>query len=355
MRPESILVVDDEPTTLLSMRAFLQGQGYRALTASSGEEALLLCAQERPDLIMLDINMPGMNGIEVCRRLKSDPALASIPVLFVSALVETEYRIQAFQAGGVDYLTKPFHLKEVEARVKVHMELLRQRRELLAGQEALRRLDELALESPERIPPRRPLERALRVSRNLAGMVTQMLDVSRLESGQMPLNLQVCGLEHLVRAALETLPPLPAHQRIEFTPPASLWAQCDPELTTRVLANLLGNALKFIPNPGLVRIQFEMAETEVWIAISDNGPGISQEEQELIFDKFGQAMGGRKQGGSGLGLAFCKLAVEAQHGRIGVASAPGKGSTFWFTLPAAQPGTPAAESRQGGSIQCLRN
>jgi signal transduction histidine kinase len=380
MRPESILVVDDEPTTLLSMRAFLQGQGYRALTASSGEEALLLCAQERPDLIMLDINMPGMNGIEVCRRLKSDPALASIPVLFVSALVETEYRIQAFQAGGVDYLTKPFHLKEVEARVKVHMELLRQRRELLAGQEALRRLEdlrdsfthmiahdmrssltaigtsiELALESPERIPPRRPLERALRVSRNLAGMVTQMLDVSRLESGQMPLNLQVCGLEHLVRAALETLPPLPAHQRIEFTPPASLWAQCDPELTTRVLANLLGNALKFIPNPGLVRIQFEMAETEVWIAISDNGPGISQEEQELIFDKFGQAMGGRKQGGSGLGLAFCKLAVEAQHGRIGVASAPGKGSTFWFTLPAAQPGTPAAESRQGGSIQCLRN
>jgi signal transduction histidine kinase len=308
---------------------------------------------------MLDINMPGMNGIEVCRRLKSDPGLVSIPVIFVSALVETTYRIQAFQVGGVDYLTKPLHLKEVEARVKVHMELLRQRRELLAGQEALKRLEdlrdsfthmiahdmrssltaistslELALESPDKIPPRRPLERALRVSRNLAGMVTQMLDVSRLESGQMPLNLQVCELEQLVRAALETLPPLPAHQRIEFTPPPSLRALCDPALTTRVLANLLGNALKFIPDPGLVGIHFELEKTEVWIAISDNGPGIPQEEQELIFDKFGQASGGSKRGGSGLGLAFCKLAVEAQHGRIGVASAPGRGSTFWFALPA---------------------
>jgi len=359
IRPESILVVDDEPTTLLSMRAFLQGQGYRVLTAASGQEALLLCAQEPPDLVMLDINMPGMNGIEVCRRLKSDPGLVSIPVIFVSALMETTYRIQAFQVGGVDYLTKPLYLKEVEARVKVHMELLRQRRELLAGQEALKRLEdlrdsfthmiahdmrssltaistslELALESPDKIPPRRPLERALRVSRNLAGMVTQMLDVSRLESGQMPLNLQVCELEQLVRAALETLPPLPAHQRIEFTPPPSLRALCDPVLTTRVLANLLGNALKFIPDPGLVGIHFELEKTEVWIAISDNGPGIPQEEQELIFDKFGQASGGSKRGGSGLGLAFCKLAVEAQHGRIGVASAPGRGSTFWFALPA---------------------
>jgi len=372
IKPESILVVDDEPTTLLSMRAILQGRGYRVLAASSGEEALMLCAQELPDLIMLDISMPGMNGIEVCQRLKSDPGLASIPVIFVSALVETMSSIQAFHVGGADYLAKPFHPRELEARVKVHMELLRQRRELLADQAALRRLEdlrdsfthmiahdmrsaltaistsiELALEGPEKIPPRRPLERALRVSHNLAGMVTQMLDVSRLESGQMPLNLQACELEPLVRAALETLPPLPAHQHIEFKPPASLWALCDPELATRVLANLLGNALKFIPDPGLVQIHFEMGEAEVWIAISDNGPGISQEEQELIFDKFSQAAGGRKRGGSGLGLAFCKLAVEAQHGRIGVASAPGRGSTFWFALPATEPTAGAGDSQRG--------
>ena len=167
-------------------------------------------------------------------------------------------------------------------------------------------------------------------------MVTQMLDVSRLEAGHMPLDLQACELEPLVRAALETLPPLPAHQRIEFTPPASLRVLCDPGLTTRVLANLLGNALKFIPNPGRVLIQLEQDEAEAWIAISDNGPGIPAEEHELIFDKFGQAAGGRKRGGSGLGLAFCKLAVEAQNGRIGLASSPGMGSTFWFTLPVAE-------------------
>ena len=359
--PESILVVDDEPMTLLSMGASLRSLGYRALMASSGEQALLLCAQESPDLILLDITMPGMGGIEVCRRLKADPALAAIPVLFVSALGETEDRLQAFKAGAVDFLTKPFHLKEVDARVQVHMELLRQRRQLLDGQEALKRLGdlrdsfihmiahdmrsaimaisaslELTLESPEAVPPRRPLERALWVSRSLAGMVTQMLDVSRLEAGHMPLDLQACELEPLVRAALETLPPLPAHQRIEFTPPASLRVLCDPGLTTRVLANLLGNALKFIPNPGRVLIQLEQDEAEAWIAISDNGPGIPAEEHELIFDKFGQAAGGRKRGGSGLGLAFCKLAVEAQNGRIGLASSPGMGSTFWFTLPVAE-------------------
>jgi len=359
-RPESILLVDDESTTLLGTVAFLRGLGYRTQMASSGEKALMDCAQEVPDLILLDVSMPGMGGLEVCRRLKADPALASIPVIFVSALAETEDRLEAFQAGAVDYLTKPFHPKEVAARVKVHMELLRQRRELLEGHEALKRLEdlrdtfthmiahdmrsaimaistslELALESPDGIPPRRPLERSLWVSRSLAGMVNQMLDVSRLESGQMPLDHQAFELEPRVRAALESLPPLPAHQKIEFTSPGSLPVLGDPGLTTRVLANLLGNALKFIPDPGLVRIQLEQGETETWVAVSDNGPGIPQEDQERIFDKFGQAAGGRKRGGSGLGLAFCKLAVEAQQGRIGVASSPGMGSTFWFVLPRA--------------------
>jgi len=359
--PESILVVDDDPTTLLGMGAFLEGLGYRVLKAASGAQALALCAQEPPDLILLDVIMSGMGGIDVCRRLKADPALAAIPVIFISALDQTGDRILGFEAGAVDYLTKPFQLREVDARVKVHMELLRQRRELLAGQEALRRLEdlrdtfihmvahdmrssimaistslELALESPEDRPPRRFLERAHRASRSLAGMVTQMLDVSRLESGRMPLELQLCGLEPLVRAALETLPPPPAHQRIEVMPAGALQAWCDPDLTVRVLANLVGNALKFVGDPGLVRIQVTHEAAEAWIAISDDGPGIPLEDQELIFDKFGQNAAGRKRGGSGLGLAFCKLAVEAQHGRIGVASAPGLGSTFWFALPAAK-------------------
>ena len=129
----SILVVDDIPANLELLAGMLTERGYRVQSAPSGELALRGAAASPPDLVMLDVNMPEMDGYEVCRRLKSDERLRDIPVLFISALTEPLDKVRAFQSGGVDFVTKPFNFEEVEARVRTHLELRRQRRELAAS------------------------------------------------------------------------------------------------------------------------------------------------------------------------------------------------------------------------------
>ena len=127
---EMILVVDDEPLLRENLRAFLEDIGFHVLEAGQGETALELCTREHPDLVLLDINMPGKNGFEVCRDLKRLPGMEETPVIFLSGLMETRDKLEAFASGGVDYVGKPFHFEEVEARVRTHLELRRQRRQL---------------------------------------------------------------------------------------------------------------------------------------------------------------------------------------------------------------------------------
>ena len=125
-----LLVVDDTPSNLLLLGELLRGKGYRVRMAPEGELALQAARFRPPDLILLDISMPGMDGFEVCRRLKADPDLASVPVIFLSALGEMEAKVRSFEVGGVDYVTKPFHFAEVEARVETHLKLRRYQRRL---------------------------------------------------------------------------------------------------------------------------------------------------------------------------------------------------------------------------------
>jgi two-component system sensor histidine kinase/response regulator len=132
--PPNILLVDDTPSNLQLLLQLLKDRGYRIRVATSGKLALQAVQHEPPDLILLDVNMPELNGYEVCERLKADPAWAEIPVIFISAMSETLDKVRAFGAGGVDYVTKPFQFEEVEARVATHLELRRQKRELQASQ-----------------------------------------------------------------------------------------------------------------------------------------------------------------------------------------------------------------------------
>jgi putative two-component system response regulator len=126
----TIMVVDDNPENLKLLQAMLQCNGYRPLTFPSGYLALQAALRHPPDLILLDIDMPVMNGFEVCRRLKAESALKEIPVLFISALDETNDKVEAFAAGGQDYVTKPFQIEELYARVKTHLRLRRMQSEL---------------------------------------------------------------------------------------------------------------------------------------------------------------------------------------------------------------------------------
>ena len=357
---ETILVIDDEAELRMNIRAFLEDLGYQVREAGGGKEALEAALRDPPDLIMLDVRMPGMSGFEVCAKLKGDARTAAIPVLFLSGLLDVPDKVRAFASGAVDYVTKPFHFSEVQARVQAHLELARQRRELREQHEALRRLEglrdsfthmaahdmrtplagiiaalELALaERPDDPGLRLKLEMAHARAADLDALITQMLELSRMESDAMPLECSVCDLALLAGAALDRFRPARGGRRLTLTAPGPVQARCDPAILDRVLQNLLGNAMKFTREDGSVELAVSVSAALVRVTVADDGPGIAEEFQAGIFDKFRQGPGGLRGSGLGLGLAFCRSAVEAHRGRIGVVSRPGAGCTFWFTLPA---------------------
>jgi len=360
----NILIVDDTPANLQVLTGMLKERGHRVRPVPSGRLALQVAANEPPDLILLDIMMPKMDGYEVCTRLKSDPKLKDIPVLFISGLSETVDKVKAFGVGGVDYITKPFQIAEVHARVDAHLRLQRQSRELaehLARLQELERLrDSLVhmivhdMRSPltslrgilEILQPdlqatmtaedAEAYQMAVDASVKLADMVSSVLDVSRLEAGQMPIKPKVCDLRDVVTAALRGLAGITRQRHVVWAAPAApVLAYCDAEVTGRIVANLVANAIKFTPADGTITLTAAAADGRVRLTVTDTGPGIPPQYREKIFDKFGQVAMRHTDTkcSTGLGLAFCKLAVEAQGGGIGVDSEEGKGSAFWFELP----------------------
>jgi signal transduction histidine kinase len=359
--PPNILVVDDTPANLQLLSGMLRKGGCKVRPVASGQEALQAAQRIPPDLVLLDITMPGMDGYEVCHCLKEDPKLADIPVLFMSALSETADKVKAFAAGGVDYVIKPFELAEVNARVQTHLQSRRQKRALQESYERLKELEQLRDNLTHMIvhDMRSPLN-AIRMSLELLGakpspqdsefsellgiaesgaatlteMVTQLLDISRLEASQMPLHKTECDLVKIAQSAIDSLLPAAGARQLPLFAPAPLTALCDGDILRRIMSNLLGNALKFTSEDGEIRTSVTCEKAGACVAVMDNGSGIPPEDHQKIFEKFGQAEGGKNKTGSGLGLTFCKLAIEAHGGRIGVESEVGMGSTFWFTLPA---------------------
>ncbi len=361
---DRILIVDDTPANIQTLAAVLKENGYQISVATNGKQALDVLARIHPDLILLDVMMPEMDGFETCRRLKADEKLSQIPVIFLTAKTETADIVQGFELGAVDYVTKPFNTHELLARVHTHLSLLRQQRELQENYQRLSELERLRdnlvhmvvhdlrspllglsgclqmlqadLEDQLGTEQAEDLDSALTAAQRLSEMVTSLLDVSRLEAGEMPLHKQTCDLRPVITTAIDSLGGLTKGRHVTFSPsdqPVSLC--CDSEVVARIVANLVGNALKFTPTSGEVRVTTSSDGNTVKTAITDTGPGIPPEYREKIFEKFGQVEGraeGRKYS-TGLGLTFCKLAVEAHGGQIGVDSEIGQGSTFWFTLP----------------------
>lgn len=361
----TIAIVDDETENLNVLEATLSNAGYRVAVFPRGELALAAAQDEPPDLILLDIRMPGMDGYEVCRRFKADEYLRAIPILFISALSSQEDLAAGFACGGVDYIAKPFHENEVLARVSTHI-ALKKAYDQLAGQNA--RLG--ALESQrdayvhmlvhdmrdplfgiygylslletdcKEILPASGLEKlriAIRGTRLLSRMISNVIDVSRMETGTIPIHNQQISIQALFQAAMEQAQdPLNPHPFSEHVDPSCLPLFCDSALSARILANLLANAIKHSPPGSEIAFGAEPAPPFVRLWIRDRGPGIPSHVHETIFEKFKTLAKSSRHSSysTGLGLAFCKLAVEAQKGSIGLTSTPGEGSTFWFTLPA---------------------
>ena len=354
----NILVVDDSADDLELIGLLLRQQGHQARLISDGHDALESARLDPPDLILLDVGMPGMNGYELCERLQAEPGLREIPVLFLSAATQIADKVRAFQAGGVDYITKPFEIEELSARVRTQLELRRQRRELEESCERLRELERLRDNLAHMIihdlrSPILGLQLSLEyLSKSLAGadtavvellargkgwasrlsqMTAQLLDLSRLEAGQMPLVRRLEDVARPANAAIESVAAITPKQRVTLS--GSVTAFYDADIVRRMVENLLINAMKFSPEGSEIKITITREGDMARVAVADQGPGIPPQHQQRIFEKFAQVDADSKRSGSGIGLAFCKLAAEAHGGQIGVISRPGQGSEFWFTLP----------------------
>lgn len=367
-----ILVVDDTPANLQLLTGMLKERGYRARAALNGDLALQAARHSAPDLILLDINMPGLSGYEVAEMLKQDEKLRDVPILFLSALTETLDKVRAFNAGGVDYIEKPFHFDEVAARVATHLKIRALQRELKGRNQELekrnnelRELQELHdnlvhmiihdMRSPLAVmmgyldlidmsKPAQPAEETAEAkslnsirqsAQRLLEMVNSLLDVHKMEAGQLNLSLSPCDLIAMGRDSLNGFESVRTTRKLEMSVPEKpVVVSADGDLLRRVLQNLVGNALKFAPANTSVRLDVKPSDSNVRVSISDSGCGIAPEHQSRLFTKFGQVSKRGPRVGTGLGLVFCKLAIEAHGGRIGVDSEVGKGSSFWFEIPA---------------------
>jgi two-component system sensor histidine kinase/response regulator len=366
-----VMIVDDTPANLGLLEDILRSRNYDVASFPSGALALRAASQYPPDIILLDIMMPDMDGFEVCMRLKADAALREIPVIFISALDDTENKVKAFTEGGLDYVTKPFQTDEVLARVRTHLFLRHQQLEIEAQkqkiQHSLEELQQLERQRDALVhmvvhDMRSPLmsimlaaellemnvrktgdedslegiDDILASSRHIREMITTLLDISRMESNEMPLNLESCDLHEVLGRSVSSLKALVRKANLIYEPSGkAVMAYCDKAIMQRVVENLLANAVKYAGEKGSIRLELTELDDEVRISVHDSGPGIPKEYHQMIFDKFGQVSAEQncKTHSTGLGLAFCKIAVEAQGGRIGVESEVGKGSTFWLTLP----------------------
>jgi two-component system, sensor histidine kinase and response regulator len=368
----AVLVVDDTETNIDILVGILEDD-YKVAVAMDGESVLECVGSDWPDLILLDVMMPGIDGYEVCRRLKKEPATQDVPIIMVTAMGEMQDETKGLELGAVDYITKPISAPILKARVRNHLELAlsreslrEQNRELQESYEKLRELERLRdslvhmvihdMRSPlmgvcgtlqmvlpdiqEQIDEEdhEDLQVALAAAMSLSEMVSSLLDVSRMEAGEMPVNKENTDLAPVAGAALASLGGLVGQRCVVFEPPVEpVLGWCDAELIRRVITNLVGNAIKFTPSNGVVTVEVASEGGAATVRVIDTGPGIPPEYRTKIFEKFGQVgeKGESKKFSTGLGLAFCSMAVEAHGGEIGVGSVVGEGSTFWFTLPAS--------------------
>lgn len=378
---DTVMIVDDEPENLNVLDAALAHTGYRMLFFTCGERALEAARRELPGVVLLDVRMPRMNGYDVCRRFKADTRLRDIPILFLSALSSSEDITQGFLCGAVDYIAKPFREAEIVARVKTHLTLSRAHSKLTAQHQRLLALERqrdayvhmlvhdmrsplMALNGHLQLigaqqdanlsaADRANLTDAMNSARMLGRMVSTVIDISRMENAAMPLQLQRTTVGSLFSAARkQVLDPSIPRKVSERIPAGCPQVVCDAELTVRIIGNLLDNAVKFSPAESEVELGAVADAAGVRLWVQDSGPGIDSAYQEAIFTMFAVAECTPQPcvPSTGIGLAFCKLAVKLQGGRIGVESQSGCGSNFWFTLPAA----PQTRHAPPGARQAIR-
>jgi len=392
----NILIVDDTPENLQVLSATLCELGYKVRGVISGKMAIRAARSGAPDLILLDIKMPEMDGYEVCRQLKADPKTSEIPVVFISALDEVLDKLTAFQVGGVDYVTKPFHVAEVLARIEHQLTIQRLKKQLIARNKELqeeiierKKAEEAAaaaslaksqfvanmshelrtplnailgftqvmsrdsLLSHENLENLRIINRS---GQHLLELINDVLDLSKIEAGIISLDERSFDLYQLLDT-LEEMFQIKAEikkMQLRFFVDANVpqYIKTDEKKLRVCLINLLGNAMKFTHDGGRIwlRVSVESkqpqpAESEsypnstsvepllILFEVEDTGIGIVTAEIDTLFDAFVQTQAGKKTAdGTGLGLTITKKYVQIMGGDIWVKSVLGEGTSFKFNI-----------------------
>lgn len=361
-----ILLVDDRPENLYALENMLLDDDRLFLTAESGKEALKIAFREDLSLILLDVQMPEMDGFEVAQLLKSTARTKKIPIVFVTAISkENKYVIKGLEGGAVDYLFKPLDSEITRAKVATLLQFYRQQQELEQKNAELAALNDqknyfLGMAAHDLRNPLGNIQtfsdfilneagssiseqhkEFLQIIKNsstfMLGMVNNLLDVSKIESGKLDLNLEQTNIVELVKNNLKLNKTISDRKNIQlqFNPAnESVEATIDKNQIEQVINNLITNAIKFSASGTVVEINLEKTSTSVTLSVTDQGQGIPQTEVEKLFNPFQKtsvkSTAGEKS--TGLGLAIVKKIVEAHKGKIWVESEVGKGSTFRFSL-----------------------
>lgn len=361
-----ILIVDDDRMNLRILGGILKAEGYTLVEAATGEQAMELYAAAPPDLVLLDVMMPGIDGFDACRKLRERYGADCAPIIFITAKSDSDDVVEGLAAGGVDYLPKPFQAKEVLARIRTHLlnrQLIKEQRDLVdelsranaaknrfLGMAAhdlrnplasIRALAEFLREgtfgplNPDQLDLTNTIHEA---AHSMLDLVNDLLDVATIEAGELKLARAPYDLAELVAkcVAMENLAAARKQTHIVVEPfTGPMMAPMDVPKIKQVVENLLSNAVKYSPPGSAVTVQFYRTATQIGFGVLDQGPGIPEAERDKLFKDFGR-LSARPTGGeksTGLGLAICRKIIDAHHGSISAANRPGSGCEFRVSLP----------------------
>lgn len=376
-----VLVVDDEPSGFAVIEALLHRENYSLVYASSGGAALDQLTGFEPDVILLDVMMPNMDGMEVCRRIKTSPVWKHIPVIMVTALSAKEDLARAMDAGADDFLTKPVNGVELRARVRSMLRIKQQYDAMKATLQMREDMSNMVVHDL-----RNPIATILLSShmlmaqgdlqgkqvdrvqmiqaagQQLNSMINDLLLLAKMESGKMMLNRTDVDLQALATVVLSNFQEIARSRKVSLDsqlPQENRWISADANLLYRLLDNLLSNAIKFSPPNGQVMLRIEYFATlsseedalpdesviadenassaentvkHARIQVCDQGPGVREELRQQIFSKYeiGDAIAGIPQ--IGLGLTFSKMVAEAHGGQIVIEDNQPKGAIFTIEI-----------------------
>ena len=374
MRTFNILLVDDHPENLLALEELLVKEGRRFIRALSGDEALRRILKEPVGLVLLDVQMPNMDGFEVASLIKGNPTTRDIPIIFMTAInKDEENTLKGFEGGGVDYLYKPLNVDITRAKISVFEELFHRQEDLKSANDQLvkmnHQLEDLNMQKNYLLGMaahdlRNPIWVISQLSELLSGgvagevneeqvqflssiressdyilhIIEDLLDVTKIEAGKMSLDVRPTDVRALLEQSI-SLNRLIAEKkdiRLEWKEDLrSTYLYIDAVKIGQVINNLVSNAIKYSPPGTSIEVYVEESNDRLSLSVKDQGLGIPKDEQFKLFNGFQttSVRGTAGEKSTGLGLLICSKIIKAHGGTIDVVSEPGQGSTFWFSIP----------------------